>query len=199
MNLVFATHNQHKLQEAQSKLLQSAPFVALVSLDTLGFTEDIPETGDTLQENALQKAQAVYNRYGIPCFSDDTGLEIEALGGAPGVYSARFAGEHCSFEDNMCKVLQLLDGQTNRKACFKTVIALIVSTTTHYFFEGHIEGTIHTERKGIEGFGYDPIFVPCDDIQTFAEMPLSEKNKRSHRALALDKLIQFLKDNEAKL
>lgn len=186
--LVFATQNKHKLEEIQQAILGHFDIISLIDLNHL---EDIPETGKTLSENALQKAKFIYQKYGKDCFADDTGLEIESLNGDPGVYSARYAGSGRSFEDNMNKVLENLHGETNRKACFKTVIALIYKEET-YFFEGIVNGTITTEKRGKEGFGYDPIFLPDGYTKTFAELSLEEKNKMSHRALASKKLIHFL-------
>jgi XTP/dITP diphosphohydrolase len=186
--LVFATHNRHKLQEIQEILGDS---YQIVGLGTLGLHEEIPETADTLEGNAEIKADYLYDKLGMDCFSDDTGLEIEALHGAPGVYSARFAGENCTFQDNVNKVLQLLKGVTNRKACFRSVICLIMNGKK-YFFEGKVEGKIIEIQKGTEGFGYDPIFVPDGFTETFAEMPLEEKNSISHRGIATQALIRFL-------
>jgi len=186
--LVFATQNKHKLEEIQQAI--NGQF-RIISLFDLNYFEDIPETGETLMENALQKANFIYQNYEKDCFADDTGLEIEALNGEPGVYSARYAGNGRSFEDNMNKVLEKLHNKTNRKACFKTVIALIYKKQT-YYFEGIVNGTITTEKKGKEGFGYDPIFLPNGYTKTFAELSLEEKNKMSHRAIASKKLIHFL-------
>jgi len=160
----------------------------------LGFEDEIEEPGATLEENAEIKAKHINELYSIDCFADDTGLEIEALNGAPGVYSARFAGEGCSFDDNVQKALDLLANKTNRKACFRTVICLILNNKT-YFFEGRIDGEITTERFGTDGFGYDPIFRPNGSEKTFAEMSQSEKNQISHRALAVEKLVEFLISN----
>ena len=188
MELVFATNNTHKLNEVRA--IAGARF-SIVSLKELGCFDEIPETGETLPENALLKAQYIHNKFQCNCFADDTGLEIEVLGGKPGVYSARYAGEHCSFQDNVLKVLRELQGIPNRKACFKTVIALILNETT-YFFEGKIEGEIIEIEKGTNGFGYDPIFKPSGYEKTFAEMTDAEKNKISHRALATKQLNDFL-------
>lgn len=188
MELVFATNNTHKLNEVRA--IAGARF-SIISFKELGCFDEIPETGETLTENALQKAQYIHNKFQCNCFADDTGLEIEALGGKPGVYSARYAGEHCSFQDNVLKVLHEMQGFTNRKACFKTVIALILNETT-YFFEGKIEGEIIETEKGTNGFGYDPVFKPSGYDKTFAEMTDAEKNKISHRALATKQLNDFL-------
>ncbi len=188
MKLVFATNNYHKFSEAVNKLGTSCE---LLSLKDLGIVEDIPETSDTLEGNAFQKAKFIYNKFGYHCFSDDTGLEIDALAGKPGVYSARYAGEGCSFDDNMNKVLAELMHIKNRKACFRTVISLILNGET-YYFEGKVKGLITNYKKGEQGFGYDPIFQPEGYDMTFAEMPLAEKNQISHRSIAIDKLVSFL-------
>lgn len=190
MDIVFATHNRHKSEEACQIL---GPRWTLRNLHDLGQTEEIPETADTLQGNALQKAQFVYDKYHLSCFADDTGLEVEALNGAPGVYSARYAGEHCSFADNVNKLLHEMQGQTNRRACFKTVVALILDGEAH-FFEGRVDGTIIETPRGGEGFGYDPVFVPDGFSETFAEMSAEQKNKISHRGRAMAKLIEFLQN-----
>ncbi len=194
MNLVFATHNQHKVHEIRAI---AGPQWNIVCLSDLGCTEEIPETADTLQGNALQKAQFVHDRFHVNCFADDTGLEIEALNGRPGIYSARYAGEQCSFLDNMNKVLSEMEGLTNRKACFKTVIALILDDQT-YYFEGRIDGTIIENPRGDAGFGYDPVFVPDGYNKTFAEMDETEKNRISHRGLAIAKLLAFLNGMQGK-
>ena len=188
--LIFATNNRHKLQEV-SEMLKG--IVDIRSLADMGLEGDIPETADTLQGNALQKAQWVYDRTGIDCFADDTGLEVEALGGAPGVYSARYAGEHCSFDDNIDKLLAALHGESNRRADFRTVICLIEGGKKS-FFEGRVDGVILTERYGKEGFGYDPVFMPDRFAVSFAEMPLDVKNRISHRGLAVQKLVEYLKE-----
>ncbi|MEI6061537.1 MAG: non-canonical purine NTP diphosphatase [Bacteroidota bacterium] len=186
--LIFATNNKHKIDEIQAIIGDN---FRIKSLEQLGCTEDIPETAATLEGNALIKAQYVYSTYGKNCFADDTGLEIEALDGRPGVFSARYATDGHDFEANIDKVLEELSGVTNRRARFRTVVALIMNGTVHYF-EGIVEGEIIAERKGGKGFGYDPIFLPTGFEQTFAEMPLSEKNKISHRARAVCKLVDFL-------
>jgi XTP/dITP diphosphohydrolase len=188
MKIVFATHNEHKLFEV-SKMLPN--HINILSLDDINCMEEIPETSDTIEGNALQKANYVKLNYGLDCFADDTGLEIEALDGAPGVYSARWAGENCSYKDNVKKTLTELKGIKNRNARFKTVIALVLNDNTH-LFEGKIEGEIIEESKGDSGFGYDPIFRPKGYDETFAEMPLEIKNKISHRAIAVEKLVSFL-------
>ena len=186
--LVFATNNKHKLHEV-STLLEGK--VTIKSLSDMGLAGDIPETADTLKGNALQKAQWVWDRTHTDCFADDTGLEVEALGGAPGVYSARYAGEHCSFDDNINKLLSALDGNTNRRACFRTVICLIENGVPTYF-EGRVDGVILTERYGTDGFGYDPVFMPDRFAVSFAEMPLEVKNMISHRGIAVKKLADYL-------
>ncbi|HRY98469.1 MAG TPA: RdgB/HAM1 family non-canonical purine NTP pyrophosphatase [Bacteroidales bacterium] len=194
MKLVFATHNEHKLKELRSKLSQLGPdrvHWEIFSLDDIGCTEEIPEPHETLQENAMAKARYVWERYSLPCFADDTGLEIDALDGRPGVYSARYAGEGCSFADNVLKVLKEMKGEHRRSARFRTVIALILEGEGHYF-EGQVEGSILEEGRGDGGFGYDPVFMPEGYALSFAEMPLSEKNRISHRARAVEQLIEFL-------
>lgn len=188
MELVFATNNKHKLQELQALLPGS---IKLKTLEEIGCTEELAETQVTLEGNALQKAQYVIDKYKLPCFADDTGLEVEALNGAPGVYSARYAGEEKNPEKNMEKLLFELNDKINRKAQFRTVIALILNGK-EYLFEGILPGVITTTKKGDKGFGYDPIFQPLYHSLTLAEMPLSEKNKISHRALAVNKLVDFL-------
>lgn len=189
MEIVFASNNAHKVEEVRSKLQKEFKILSLK--DVLGDV-DIPETGNTLDANASIKSKYVFERTGKDCFSDDTGLEIEALNGEPGVYSARYAGENCSFQDNMDKVLKNLDGKENRKACFRTVISLLLNGEEH-FFEGRVDGEILTEEHGKDGFGYDPIFRPNGFEETFAEMSMEQKNVISHRGLAVAKLIDFLK------
>lgn len=190
--LIFATNNLHKLTEVQSLIGDT---FTLKSLEQIGCTEDIPETEPTLEGNALLKAQYIFNTYGKNCFADDTGLEIDSLDGRPGVFSARYGTDGHNFEANIDKVLNELSGIKNRKARFRTVIALILDGSVHYF-EGIVNGVIITERKGIKGFGYDPVFLPDGYHATFAEMPLSEKNKISHRARAVNKLVEFLKQKK---
>lgn len=188
--LIFATNNKHKVEEVRAAL---DGIVDIVTLAEAGLSGEIPETADTLHGNALQKAQWVWERTHTDCFADDTGLEVEALGGAPGVYSARYAGEHCSFDDNIDKLLAALQGQSNRKADFRTVICLIESGEPKYF-EGRVDGQILTERHSNgEGFGYDPVFMPDRFALSFAEMPLDVKNRISHRGLAVAKLAAYLK------
>ncbi len=186
--LIFATNNLHKLTEIQHIIGDS---FSLRSLQQIGCFDDIPETAPTLEGNALLKAQYIFEKYGKNCFADDTGLEVEALDGRPGVYSARYASDGHDFEANIDKILNELEGVNNRKARFRTVIALILNSSVHYF-EGIVNGEIISERKGSKGFGYDPVFKPLGYENTFAEMPLLEKNKISHRALAVNKLVDFL-------
>lgn len=187
--LIFATNNSHKLQEVNSML---EGIVSVHSLKEMGLEGDIPETSPTLEGNALQKATWVWERCHQDCFADDTGLEVEALDGRPGVYSARYAGEHCSFDDNVNKMLREMEGVTNRKACFRTVVCLIENGTPRYF-EGRVDGKILTERYGEQGFGYDPIFMPDRFAVSFAEMPLEVKNRISHRGRAISLLVDYLK------
>ncbi len=189
---VFATNNEHKLKEIIQLLNNN---FEVLTLSQIGCFDDIPETGNTLEENALQKACYVYQKYGCNCFADDTGLEIEALNNAPGIYSARYAGEEKDPQANMNKVLNELEGIENRNAQFRTVVALIVDGK-EFLFEGIIRGEIIKEKKGIDGFGYDPVFKPEGYNQTFAEMDLTLKNKISHRAQAINKLTKFLKESE---
>ena len=193
MEIIFATHNQHKTEEVRAILGLD---YQIKNLPDIG-CPDIPETADTLKGNALQKAQYVVDHYHCNCFADDTGLEIEALDGRPGVYSARYAGEGCSYQDNVRKVLAEMEGMTNRRACFKTVIALILDGE-QYFFEGRIDGEILTEQRGTDGFGYDPIFKPLGFRQTFAEMSSVAKNTISHRGRAMQQLKEFLTEYKTK-
>ena len=193
MKIVFATHNAHKVSEVQAVLGSE---YQLVTATEAGITEEIPETQPTIEGNALQKARYVYEHTGLNCFADDTGLEVEALNGAPGVYSARYAGEHVSYADNNVLLLKNLAGCENRKARFRTVIALIVDGK-EYLFEGRVEGTIATEPHGEGGFGYDPLFVPEGSQLTFAEISSEAKNKISHRGRAVAKLVAFLHGKEA--
>lgn len=188
MELIFATHNQHKTNEARA-IIGDSFFIK--NLKELGCFTEIPETADTLSGNALQKAKFVQENYGLNCFADDTGLEIEVLGNKPGVFSARYAGEHCSFQDNVDKVLKNMEGLSNRKACFKTVIALILDNQ-EYLFEGRINGKITEGTRGITRFGYDPIFIPDGYDSTFAELGDEIKNHISHRGIAMRKLMDFL-------
>lgn len=186
--LVFATNNQHKLEEARAIL---AGQFEVVSLAEIGCHDEIPETADTLEGNSLIKARWVKEKYGYDCFADDTGLMVEALDGAPGVYSARYAGEHCTFADNVNKMLLEMTGKKNRKAYFATVISLILNGETKTF-EGRVDGTIATEAHGKGGFGYDPIFIAEETGRSFAEMAPEEKNAISHRGRAMRKLAEYL-------
>lgn len=188
MKLNFATNNNHKLKEVQEVLGDS---FQIESLHELGIHEDIPENQQTLEGNALQKARFLYKRTGESCFADDTGLEVEALNGAPGVYSARYAGESKNSLDNMALLLKNMEGKQNRKARFRTVIALILDGK-EYFFEGIVNGVITEQPRGTAGFGYDPLFVPDGYATTFAEMDSESKNAISHRGLAVEKLAAFL-------
>ena len=187
--LVFASNNAHKLEEVRALF---SGRLEVVSLADIGCHEEIPETADTLEGNALIKARHVWERYGLYCFADDTGLEVEALDGAPGVYSARFAGEHATFEENVALLLERLKGvPAPRRACFRTVIALIDEYGMH-FFEGAVNGEITLERSGDHGFGYDPIFRPEGCPKTFAELSSEEKNAMSHRGRAVQRLARYL-------
>lgn len=189
MKIVFATNNPNKLKEIQALMPKG---IEIVSLKEVGCTEDIPETGTTLQANAFQKAQYLKDNYGYDCFADDTGLEVEHLDGAPGVYSARYAGPERCAEANMAKILEELKGKENRKAQFRTAIALILNGE-EYLFEGKVEGQISKTIQGNQGFGYDPIFIPENDTRNFAQMSLSEKGAISHRGKAVRKLVGFLR------
>jgi XTP/dITP diphosphohydrolase len=189
MELIFATNNQHKALEISSLLGGSLEVKSLADLD---YTDEIPETGETLEENALQKARFVHQRWGKNCFADDTGLEVDALNGAPGVFSARYAGEEKDSAANIRKLLEELQDRDNRKARFRTVIALIIDDR-EMLFEGIVEGQILKTPEGSDGFGYDPVFKPDEANLSFAQMPLNEKNLISHRARAMNKLTDFLK------
>ncbi len=189
MKLVFATNNQHKLDEVRK--ISAQHNIEIVSLAEINCHDDIPETADTLDGNALQKAQYIREKFGLDCFADDTGLEVEVLNNAPGVYSARYAGPGHDSEANMKKLLKEMEGKENRKARFRTVIALLLGGETH-LFEGIVEGSITTEKKGEKGFGYDPVFVPQGYDKTFAELGNDVKNKISHRARAVEQLEAFL-------
>ena len=190
MKLVFATNNLHKLEEVQALLKNN---IQLLSLADIGCREELPETGNTIEANAKQKAEYVFNKYHMACFADDTGLEIDALNGNPGVYSARYAGEEKSAEKNMEKVLVEMKKTISKTAKFKSIICLIIKNE-YILFEGIVEGEILTNLKGKDGFGYDPIFQPKGYDKTFAEMTLEEKNKISHRAIAVKKLVAFLNE-----
>ena len=187
--LVFATNNQHKLGEL-SRIVGDK--FHLLSLKDVNCFDDIPETAETLEGNAAIKARYIWEKFGKNCFADDTGLEVDALNGQPGVYSARYAGEMQDSEANLAKVLREMNGKSNRTARFRTVICLIFEGK-EYYFEGIVNGILLSERRGVSGFGYDPIFVPDGFEQTFAEMNLDLKNKISHRGKATEKLLDFLK------
>ncbi len=190
MKLVFATNNKHKLQEVRD-IIGSG--VEILSLADIGCNDDIPETADTLDGNALIKARYIYDKYNVSCFADDTGLEVDALGGAPGVYSARYAGDGHDSEANMRKLLENLTGKNNRNAQFRTVIALIINGEEK-LFNGIVKGTITEEKRGDSGFGYDPIFVPEGYSESFAQMDSSTKNSISHRYRATKQLSDYLKE-----
>jgi len=191
MKLIFATHNSNKAFEIQKLLPKD---FQVLSLDDIDFQEEIPENEPTIEANSAFKAQFIFNKFNLNCFADDTGLEIEALNGKPGVHSARYAGEERNSDANMNRVLDELSGIENRNARFKTVITLIINGDQH-IFEGIVNGQIISEKRGTNGFGYDPIFIPENETRTFAEIELTEKNKFSHRARALEKMIEFLKKN----
>lgn len=188
MKLVFASNNLNKIAEIKQMLPKE---IELLSLEDIGCTEDIPETANTIEGNAILKANYITEKYGFSCFADDTGLEVDALNGEPGVFSARYAGEQKNANDNMNKLLESLKNKSNRKAQFKTIIALNINEK-QFLFEGIIKGDIISEKRGTKGFGYDPIFVPEGFTSTFAEMEMSEKAKLSHRGIATRKLISFL-------
>ena len=191
MQICFATHNQNKVAELRKLIGKN---LEILSLDDLGVADEIEETGTTLKENALLKAKFIFDNYAIACFADDTGLEVDTLDGAPGVYSARFAGEPANNEKNIDKLLGLLLNQVNNQARFRTVIALVTDTEQH-FFEGVVEGEIIDQRRGSNGFGYDSVFLPNHFDRTFAEMNMEDKNLISHRARAVKKLTDFLNHN----
>lgn len=188
MKLVFATHNKHKFEEVKNKLPDS---IALLSLQDIDCNDDIPETGKTIEENASQKSFFIYNKFKINCFADDTALEVDALNGKPGVFSARYAGEKPTFLENMNKLLNDVGENPDRNACFRTVISLVIDGYETQF-EGKINGQILSEITGDKGFGYDPIFKPNNYEISFAQMELYQKNEISHRALATEQLIKYL-------
>jgi XTP/dITP diphosphohydrolase len=194
MDILFVTSNLHKLKEAQEILGDG---FNLIIPSQMGIKEDIPEDGQTLEQNAVFKAGYVHKANGMDCFADDTGLEAEALGGAPGVYSARYAGPECNSLDNMHKLLKELEGQKNRKARFRCIVALILENRT-YTFEGILNGTILEQQTGNGGFGYDPVFLPDGYTKTLAELAPEEKNLISHRGIAMRKLSEFLKKHYQK-
>lgn len=190
MKIVFATSNSNKIKEVQTLLPNS---IEIIGLEDIGCHEEVPETSNTIEGNALQKANYVFTNYNIPCFADDTGLEVETLNGEPGVFSARYAGEEKNSEKNMQKLLNNLKEKDNRSAQFKTVIALVGIETNPLLFEGICEGEITKIKKGAKGFGYDPVFKPINFDKTFAEMTINEKNKISHRGKAVQLLIDFFR------
>ena len=194
MKICFATNNKHKIEEV-SKLLGTD--FQLLSLEEIGCNEELPEEQDTLEGNSRQKAEYVYDHYGISCFADDTGLEVEALGGDPGVYSARYAGSGRNGEKNIALLMKNLSGIDRREAQFRTVITFIGENKEFRQFEGVVEGRIISEKLGEKGFGYDPVFLPKGHNQTFAQMALEEKNKISHRALAVNQLVSYLKSKHS--
>ena len=189
MKLVFATNNKHKLEEVKAILGKR---IEILSLNDIDCHDDIPETADTLEGNALIKARYIHEKFGVDCFADDTGLEVESLGGEPGVYSARYAGEECNPEANMYKLLQKLTGKNNRNAQFRTVIALIIKGEEK-LFNGIVKGSISNEKMGDAGFGYDPIFIPEGFSESFAQMTSDMKNSISHRYRATEELSKYLK------
>lgn len=190
--LVFATNNAHKLDEIRSIIGDKVDLLSLADIDC---HDDIPETADTLEGNALIKARYIYEKYGLDCFADDTGLEVEALGGAPGTHTARYAyTDHNDPEANTRKLLAELEGADNRRARFRTAIALIINGEEH-LFEGIVEGEIATEKRGTQGFGYDPLFIPENKGLTFAQLGMDIKNQISHRARAVNRLCAYLKEN----
>jgi XTP/dITP diphosphohydrolase len=193
-SLCFATNNLHKLEEVRSAIGDQFQLTGLFDINC---KDELPETHDTLEGNSFEKADYVFQHFSIPCFADDTGLEVTSLGGAPGVYSARYAGEHKNSEDNINLLLRNLSGIENRKARFRTVITLVGLTPQPQYFEGIINGTIGFARQGDKGFGYDAVFTPEGHHQTFAQMSMEQKNTLSHRGLAVKKLITFLKNYKA--
>ena len=188
MKLIFATNNQHKVDEIRAVLDNR---LEMMTLKEAGINQDIPEPYDTLEANASVKSKTIQELTGLNCFSEDTGLEVEALQGEPGVKSARYAGENRSFDANIDKLLLNLEGQTNRKARFRTVISLLIDGQ-EFLFEGICKGRITAEKRGNQGFGYDPVFIPEGSVRTFAEMTMEEKNQYSHRKKATEKLVAFL-------
>lgn len=187
-SIVFASNNPHKLEEVREKL---KPYFLIKSLKDISCFDEIPETANTFEGNAEQKAKWIVDKYNVDCFADDSGIIIDALNGEPGVFSARYAGQNCTYDDNNRKVLKALEGVANRKARFVTVICLKLNKET-YFFRGQVEGKIINQYRGGDGFGYDPIFLPDGYSKTFAELGTDEKNKFSHRANAISKMIDFL-------
>jgi XTP/dITP diphosphohydrolase len=189
IRICFATNNEHKLREVRAAIPSG---IEIVSLEAIGCFEELPETCDTLEGNSLQKANYVLDKFGIPCFADDTGLEVEALDGEPGVYSARYAGPQKNSDDNIRLLLSRLQNESNRKARFRAVLTLVGTSAEPLLFEGVIEGNIIHHPRGTGGFGYDPVFQPIGHSTTLAEMPLTEKNLLSHRGIAVKKISQHL-------
>ena len=189
MKIVFATNNPNKVKEIKALLPDS---IEILSLKDISCNEELPENCDTLEDNATQKAYYVYDNYGYNCFADDSGLEIDALEGRPGVYSARYAGPDCVASDNIDKVLDELNGEQNRDACFRTIISLVIDGN-EVQFEGSVDGYITTDRQGEKGFGYDPIFIPENSLVSYAQMSINNKNEISHLSKAVKKLIKYLK------
>jgi XTP/dITP diphosphohydrolase len=189
MKICFATNNKNKIKEVRSLLPES---MTLLSLEDIGCLEELPETHNTLEENSMEKATYVFEKYGVPCFADDSGLEVNALNGEPGAHSAMYAGSQRSDDDNMNLLLAKLEGQIDRQACFRTIITLMGWEKEPVVFEGRINGTIQESKKGNNGFGYDPLFVPDGHTVTFAEMSSESKNAISHRAIATNKLATYL-------
>ena len=189
MKIVFATNNPNKVKEIKALLPDS---IEILSLKDISCNEELPENCDTLEDNATQKAYYVYDNYGYNCFADDSGLEIDAFEGRPGVYSARYAGPDCVASDNIDKVLDELNGEQNRDACFRTIISLVIDGN-EVQFEGSVDGYITTDRQGEKGFGYDPIFIPENSLVSYAQMSINNKNEISHRSKAVKKLIKYLK------
>lgn len=192
MKLVLASNNKHKLEEMRGILGND---IEILSLADINCHDEIPEEQDTIEGNALQKARYIHDKFGLNCFADDTGLEVECLNGEPGVYSARYAGEHPTFDDNIAKLLANMKGKENRKARFRTAIALILNDKEH-IFEGEVKGRIIEEYRGHNGFGYDPVFLPDGYSETFAELSAEIKNQISHRGNAAKKMAAFLKEHQ---
>ena len=190
MRICFATNNQHKLDEVRNAVVNTD--IQILSLSDIKCTDELPETQDTLEGNSFQKASYLYDNYKLPCFADDTGLEVTVLDGAPGVYSARYAGPQRSSDDNIALLLKNMEGHSNRAARFRTVITLLGFEGKPIYFEGVISGTISQKRTGMHGFGYDPVFVPSGHNKSFAQMSMSEKNQLSHRAMAVSQLVTYL-------
>ncbi|MEJ7645256.1 MAG: RdgB/HAM1 family non-canonical purine NTP pyrophosphatase [Chryseolinea sp.] len=190
MRICFATNNQHKLEEVRNAVVNTD--IQILSLSDIKCVDELPETQETLEGNSLQKASYLYETYKLPCFADDTGLEVEVLNGAPGVFSARYAGAQRDSDDNIALLLKNMEGKSNRTARFRTVITLLGFAAEPVYFEGVIAGTISQEKSGEHGFGYDPVFIPLSHSKSFAQMSMAEKNQLSHRALAVAQLVRYL-------